>query len=132
MEQDGVMATNQQLILAAILDGDAMNIATGATFKVQWRDFTDSGAWTDLAATGEMKWGTSSLQMTNNTALIAAESNGGNTVNCVNKGWTVYAGENDEVVGENMQTESVQDDEIFELHWLIDLADADSAHTIRV
>jgi hypothetical protein len=109
------------LILAACFDGDDMNIATNATFKLQWRNATDSGSFADLAATGEIKW-SSATDLTDGNAVAAAAESGGESVDCVNKGWSVHAGL--EVEGKNGVTFTMDDDEYHDIHWAIDLSDS--------
>ena len=128
IETDQIFLDSEQLILACDFDGDDMNVASNATFKVQWRNVSDVGSWTDLASTGEIKWGTSSLQMTNNATIVVAETNGGVSVDCTGKGWSNLDAGSKEGVGRNGFTQTVQDDEYFELQWLIDLSGADSAN----
>jgi len=120
------MTTAQQLILACNFDGDDMNIATNATFKIQWRNVSDAGSWTDLGTTGDIRYASSSLQMTNNAALVTAESAcNGTCANCTGKGWTVFDVGSKERVNANGITQTVDDDEWFELQWAVDLSFAD-------
>jgi hypothetical protein len=127
----GEIDTNQEfteaerLILGVCFDGDDMNIATDATFKLQWRNITDAGSFADLAATGEIKWATDT-DLVNGQALIVAEfSDLPSQIDCTGKGWTNIDIGSHEIEGENGQTQTVDDDELFELQWAIDLSDAD-------
>jgi len=131
----GAIDTNQdftdveKLILGVCFDGDDMNIATGATFKIQWRNVSDAGSWTDLAATGEIKWGSAHTTLVNGHALVtAAYADQPSSIDCTAKGWTLLDAGSHEIEGENGQTQTVDDDELFELHWAIDLDSADSAN----
>jgi hypothetical protein len=130
----GAIETNQQfldsetLILAASFCGDDMNAASGATFKVQWKNVSDAGSYADLAATGEIKWASSSDLTDDATLASAAYANSPDAVDCVGKGWTVEAGESVEAEGDNEKSLNAQDDELLEIHWAIDLSGADSAN----
>ena len=43
------------------------------TYQLQWRNLTDSGAWTTLAATGALNW-TGATDLVNNNALTSGEA----------------------------------------------------------
>jgi len=116
------MTTAMTLILGVALEGDDMNVATDATFKIQWRNITDAGSWTDLASTGELHWSTTS-DLTNGNSVDSAADSGGHSLNCMGKGWTVMNSREQE--GVNGITFTCQDDEYLEFHWAIDLDSAD-------
>jgi len=119
------MHHQEVLILAVSLDGDDMNNATSATFKIQWRNKTDAGSWTDLAATGEIKWSSSS-DLTDGATVVAAEDSGGAVVNCLTKA-TVHE-DGVETEGKNGITKTVTQDKFIDLQWAIDLSGADHAN----
>ena len=63
---EGAIETNQTfhnqevVIIAVNFDGDDMNVATDATFKLQYKNDSDAGSWIDVAASGnEINWATS-------------------------------------------------------------------------
>ena len=118
------MNQNELLILAVCIDGDDMNDATDATFKIQWENNTDAaGIWNDLAAgPGEIKW-SSSTDLVEEAAVTSAEDSGGNAVDCTGKGWGRTDGLEKE--GANGFTRTVVDDFWQEFHWAIDLSGAD-------
>lgn len=121
-----IMNDGQILILAVNIDGDDMNDATDATFKIQWENNDDApGIWNDLAATGELKWATVS-DLIDGNAVIEAEDCGANVVNCAGKGWPHADGIEKE--GANGFTRTIIDDIFQDFHWAIDLSDADSAN----
>ena len=109
------MTDAQLLILAVCIDADDMNDATSATFKIQWANNTDSPTtWNDLASTGEIKW-SSSTDLVDGNAVVAAEDSGGNVVNCTNKGWARRDGLEKE--GANGFTRTITQDRYEEFHW---------------
>ena len=111
------------LILAVSCDGDDMNNATSATFKIQWENFTDNPAtWNDLAATGELKWSSSS-DLVDGATVTAAEDSGGDSVNCLTKATTHEDGVEKE--GANGFTKTVTQDKFIDFQWAIDLSGAD-------
>jgi len=117
----GVMTDGEILILAVCIDADDMNDATDATFKIQWRNKTDAGSFADLAATGELKWSSSS-DLSDGATVTADEDSGGNIVDCVGKGWSRRDGLEKE--GANGFTRTILDDAFEEFHWAIDLSGA--------
>lgn len=123
IDTDQEFLTTETLILACSFDGDDMNSADNATFKIQWRNITDSGSWTDLAATGEMKWATSSDLTDGNSVASAAYADSPSSIDCTGKGWTVE-GTGEESEGANQITYTAADDELHELHWAIALDSA--------
>lgn len=120
------MTDAEILILGVCIDADDMNDATDATFKIQWENNTDDpGTWNDLAATGELKWSSSS-DLTDGAAVTAAEDSGGNAVNCSGKGWARADGLEKE--GANGFTRTIPQDEYQDFDWAIDLSGADAAN----
>jgi hypothetical protein len=116
------LVTSARLILAVCIDADDMNDADDATFKIQWENNSDDpGTWNDLADTGEIKWATDTNLIDAN-AVVTGEDSGGNT-NCTNKGWSRRDGI--EVEGKNGITHTVPQDAYEDMHWAIDLSDAD-------
>jgi len=129
----GAINTNQEfvtteiLILGVSFSGDDMNAAAGATFKIQWANNTDSPTtWNDLAATGEIKWATTSDLVNGASLNTAAWADPTNIVDCIGKSWSVKGADSQEREGGNGITADAQDDELLELHWAIALDSADS------
>jgi hypothetical protein len=116
------------LILAVCFDADDMNVATDATFKIQWRNISDAGSWTDLASTGEIKWGSTSDLVDDASLASAAYADSPSSIDCVAKGWTVESPTSQEVEGANGKTMTVSDDDLHEIHWAIALDSADAAN----
>lgn len=115
-----------RLILAVNVDGDDMDDATDATFKIQWENYSDDpGTWNDLAATGEIKWAIDT-DLINGNAVVEAEDSGGNVVDCSGRGWS--HGDGREQEGVNGITFTVVDDVTVDFHWAIDLSGADAAN----
>jgi len=121
---DAEMTDISQAILACCIDADDMNNATSATFKIQWRNVTDAGSFADLAATGEIKWSTTS-DLVDGATVTSAEDSGGN-LNCTGKGWSRRDGI--EVEGKNGITHTVNQDAYEDLQWAIDLTSADGTN----
>jgi len=124
------------LLVCASFDGDDMNIATDATFKLQWRNVTDAGSWTDLASTGEIRWESSSVTLVNNHQIHAdAFADSPSSIDCTGKGWSVLDIGSKEIEGANGITQTVDDDELFDLHWAVDVTtggDAGDEYEFRV
>ncbi len=117
------MTEAEILILAVCVDGDDMNDATDATFKLQWENNDDNpGTWNDLAATGELKWSSSS-DLVDANAVVSGEESGGNAVNCSGMGPSRADGIEKE--GANGFTRTIAQDIFQEFHWAIDLSGAD-------
>lgn len=115
---------NQQelAIIAFCIDADDMNDATDATFKLQWRNVSDAGSFADLAATGEIKW-SSSTDLVDGNAVVVAEDSGANSINCAGKGWTHRDGLEKE--GANGFTRTIVQDRFEDFHWAVALDSAD-------
>ena len=121
-----VTLNDQELAIVAFnIDADDMNDATDATFKLQWRNFSDTGSWTDLGSTGEIKW-SSSTDLVDDATVIEAEESGANSINCSGKGWSRRDGLEKE--GANGFTRTVAQDAHEDFHWAIALDSADAAN----
>lgn len=127
----GAMFDTETLILAVCIDADDMNDATDATFKIQWKNDTDAGAFADLAGTGEIQWAEFS-DLTDGATVTTDEDSGGNSVNCAAKGWSRRDGL--EKMAANGFTRTVNQDAFEEFHWAISLSATDSgdAYSFRL
>jgi len=129
---DAVGAANVTLhqlnvaIVAFNIDADDMNDATDATFKLQWRNVSDAGSFADLAATGEMKWSSSS-DLVDDATVVEAEESGANSINCANKGWSRRDGLEKE--GANGFTRTITQDAHEDFQWAVALDSADHANS---
>jgi hypothetical protein len=119
-----VYINSERAVFVACFDGDDMNAATACGFDLQWRNVTDAGSFADLAATGEIKWATDS-NLVNGQDLVSAEAaDNPSSVDCVNKGWLDLEGK--EVEAALGVTDTVNDDVLYEVHWALNLEDADA------
>jgi hypothetical protein len=123
---DNVEVAQANLIIIAFgIQADDMNDADDATFKLQWRNVSDAGSFADLAATGEIKW-SSSTDLIDDNAVVAGEDSGIAAVDCIAKAFARRDGLEKE--GANGFTRSIAQDASEDFHWAIDLADADAAN----
>ena len=60
-------------IVALAWEATATKGTPNNTYQLQWRNLTDAGAWTTLAATGALNW-TGATNLVNNNALISGEA----------------------------------------------------------
>lgn len=121
--QAAQMTQLMRLILAVNVDGDDMNDADDASFKIQWANVSDAPTtWYDLSSSGEIRYA-SDTDLIDGNAVVEAEDSGGNVVNCTGKGWSRADGI--EVEDKNGITRTVVQDTFQDLHWAITLANAD-------
>ncbi len=114
-----------RVIMAFTIQADDMNDAPDATFKLRWRNVSDAGSFTDLAATGEIKWATDT-DLIDDNAVVAGEDSGANIFDCIGKGWNRRDGLEKE--GANGFTRSINQDRYEDFHWALDLSDADAVN----
>lgn len=98
---------------------------TGCAYKLQWRDETDNpgGSFTDVGATGEVKWATSSEYETDGSAPYTnyvVETTGDTRT-------TGLASVGDNRIPDS-GTFDMGDDQYAEFHWVLDLSDANVDH----
>ena len=67
----GWVKTNKLILAISIAYGSKATIAS--TFKLQWKNVTDSGTYADVAATGEAKYAATSSVLSNGNAVTSTE-----------------------------------------------------------
>jgi len=112
---------NKTIIIDVAADSDDMCTIDG-DFVLEWQNKTDASGWNDLAATGELKWGTVS-DYANNDTLAIADFNG--TENCSTMGVTATTEPNTEKEGANLvQVTSIGSKDLINFCWAVDLSGA--------
>jgi hypothetical protein len=109
-----------RLIFATGWDPDDMNLIDG-DFQLQWRNLSDGGSWTVLAASGEVKWATDT-DLINASAVVAGEDAGAGNCGGMSEGrmdgWEVEGVSNIDLI-------DITPDYWFDVQFAVDMSGAD-------